>query len=258
MNTITETSIESEQLQEADTQSQPPSLFKSTLWLLALLFLAQFVLGFAFVVVYGIKQGSDFNKEAFNIWFSSMPVLLTLTLVSSLLTFYILIKATNKDSWVERFDFWAVRKPEGKSLAKWLAVIFVFWLISLFIGEWFKLPEEQFMLDLKDAGNSSFMVLALIVVGLCFVGPIIEELIFRGWLFSKITQTKLGNIGALLLTSVIFTVIHAQYEQSITFLMIFTLGLLLAFVRYKSNNISYAIAMHVVFNSVSMFALFLL
>jgi len=258
MNTITETTISNEQSLETGTLPQSPSIFKITLWLLALLFLAQLILGFIVGLSYTITINNDFNEETFDTWFASIPVLLSFTLASSLLTFPILIKATAKKSWAERFDFWALRKVDGKILAKWLFIILVFWGGGSVIGELLKLPEEQFMLDMKDAGKSSLVILSLLIFSVCIVIPIMEELIFRGWLFSQIGQTKLGNIGALLLTSVIFTVIHAQYEHSITFIMIFALGLLLAFVRYKSNNISYSIAMHIVFNSLSMSALFLL
>jgi membrane protease YdiL (CAAX protease family) len=257
MDTMTETPMTNQQPIKVLIEPQPPSLLKTTLWLLALLLLAQLVLGFALGVFYGMQQDTELDDVIFDTWFTSIPVLLSFTLASSLLTFPLLIKATNKNNWIERFDFWVVRKINGKTCAKWLLVALVFWVIVSALGEYLNLPVEQFMLDIK-AANSSFALLSLIVVNMCIVIPIMEELIFRGWLFSRIAQTKLGSIGALFITSLIFTIIHAQYEQSFTFVMIFTLGLLLAFIRYKSNNISYSILMHIVFNSLSLFALLLL
>jgi membrane protease YdiL (CAAX protease family) len=111
------------------------------------------------------------------------------------------------------------------------------------------------MLDLKAESNNSIVVI-LMVLTICVVVPIMEELVFRGWLYSKIAQTKLGDIGALTISSIIFTLIHTQYDNIITFLVIFLLGLLLGFARYKSANISYSIAMHMIFNSLAMVALF--
>ena len=82
------------------------------------------------------------------------------------------------------------------------------------------------------------------------------ELIFRGWLFTKIAQTKLGKIGALIVTAMVFTIIHSQYEHNVTFIILLFFGLLLGYTRYKSNNINYAIAIHVLFNSLAIMALF--
>lgn len=232
-----------------------PTLIKTVLWLLVILLLPQLVLGFGFTVFFGIQQGGDFTEEAFSLWFASVPVLLVLTLITPLLTLPLLNKATQAENWDSRFDFWAVKVINAKVLVKWLIVGLVFWLISSYIGELLNLPIEQFMLDVKAASNS-LGVAILIVVTICLLVPVMEELVFRGWLYSKIAQTKLGNIGALFLSSILFTAIHTQYDNVITLVMIFSLGLLLGCVRYKSGNISYSIAIHILFNSLTTIALF--
>jgi membrane protease YdiL (CAAX protease family) len=166
-----------------------------------------------------------------------------------------LLIATNRKNWDERFGFWAVKVINAKVLVKWLIVGLFFWLISSYLGELLNLPIEQFMLDVKSASNSLGVVI-LMVVTICLLVPVMEELVFRGWLYSKIAQTKLGNIGALFLSSILFTTIHTQYDNAITLMIIFSLGLLLGGVRYKSGNISYSIAIHILFNSLATIALF--
>jgi len=49
---------------------------------------------------------------------------------------------------------------------------------------------------------------------------------------------------------------HNQYEQLATFLIILSLGLLLGWVRYKSQNTAYCIAIHMLFNGLAI-AIFL-
>ena len=139
---------------------------------------------------------------------------------------------------------------------KWLLAGFIFWAISSMIGAMMNLPVEQFMLDIKAASNS-VGVIALVIVSICLVTPVMEELVFRGWLFRRIGQTKLGDIGALILTAIIFTVIHSQYEHNVSFIIMLAFGLLLGFIRYKSNNISYSIVTHMFFNSLAIVTLFI-
>ena len=257
----TESTITNEQVIESkESEQEKTSLLKTTVWLVVIIFLPQLVLGFGFGMFFGILQGSDYTAEAFDLWFMSMPVLLTLSLISPILSIPLLIIASRekgkKKSYQNLLVFCSINSINRKDLGKWLSIGLLFWICSSLLGELLNLPIEQFMLDVK-AANNSFAMLTLILTTICVVAPIMEELTFRGWLYSKIKLTKLGNIGALIITSVIFTVIHTQYDNPVTLVFLFSLGLLLGFVRYKTNNISYAIAIHILFNSLAMGTLFL-
>jgi membrane protease YdiL (CAAX protease family) len=231
------------------------SLFKTALWLLALVLAPQFILSFGLGLFYGVQQGQDFDPQAFNNWYKTVPVLLTITLLSSFLLIPLLIKATPAKTWPERFEFWCIKSIKRNELSKWLVIALGYWLITVIVGITLNLPDEQFMLDIKQATNS-ITILALVLTTICLIAPITEEIVFRGWLFSKIAQTKLGDLGAILLSSLAFTAIHSQYQHLETLVMLFTLGLLLSWVRYKSNNISNTIIMHMLFNLLAMASLF--
>lgn len=232
------------------------SLFKVSFWLLALLFLAQIVFGFVSGLFFEIFYIDENSTDGFSEWTTNVPTILMLLLLSPIINIPLLMKATPAKGWKRLFDFWAIKKMKKQELMKWLLASIVFWVITSMIGQTMNLPAEQFMLDIKAAGNSVGMMV-LISFTLCVIIPIMEELIFRGWLFTKVAQTKLGNIGALILTAIIFTIIHSQYENSVTFIMLLFFGLLLGYTRYKSNNISYSIAIHILFNSLAIMALFL-
>jgi|GEM_PF-1546336 len=232
-------------------------LSKTVGWTFALIFLPQLVLSFGFGIFFGVQQGSDYTPEAFNLWFSSVPVLLTLTLISPLLTFPLLKKASQAKNWNACLEFCALKKVDASVCAKWLIIGFIYWSLSSLAGLLFNIPVEQFMLDIRSTSDNITNVV-LVVLTICIVVPIMEELIFRGWLYSKIEQSRLGKFGALVLSSIIFTAIHTQYENTVTLVIIFLLGFLLGFVRFRSGNISYCIAIHMLFNSLAIFALFLL
>jgi membrane protease YdiL (CAAX protease family) len=232
------------------------SLFSVALWAIAILVLAQVILGLVFNIFYDATQGADYSVSETDNGIHSLPILLTLSLFSTLISFPLLLKASPGTKWTEHFEFWAIKGINRQELFRWSLVILVFWLFSSLMDEVLHLPVEPFMLEIKASGDS-IGVIFLAILSICIIGPIFEEIIFRGWMFSKIAQTKLGSVGALLITTLIFTLLHSQYEQVLTYFVIGSLGFLLGFIRYRINNISYTIIAHMLFNSASMIALFL-
>ena len=88
-----------------------------------------------------------------------------------------------------------------------------------------------------------WMISIVFIIG----APIAEELLFRGYLYSQLKNTKLGINGTIFLTSLLWTVLHAQYDIDILFSLFF-LGLVLGYVRYKYNSVYLAIAIHSIHN----------
>ena len=88
-----------------------------------------------------------------------------------------------------------------------------------------------------------WMISIVFIIG----APIAEELLFRGYLYSQLKNTKLGINGTIFLTSLLWTGLHAQYDIDILFSLFF-LGLVLGYVRYKYNSVYLAIAIHAIHN----------
>jgi membrane protease YdiL (CAAX protease family) len=87
----------------------------------------------------------------------------------------------------------------------------------------------------------------LLVLGVGVMAPILEEVIFRGFLFKEFSYTFLGTWGAVVLTSLIWAVIHSQYD--LVYLgIIFITGLLLGVARLYSHTLLVPIVMHILFN----------
>ena len=83
----------------------------------------------------------------------------------------------------------------------------------------------------------------MVVIG----APIVEELLFRGFLFSQLKTTKLGVNGSIILTSLIWTSIHLQYDLFLL-IPIFLLGLFLGYLMHKYNSLYLVIIVHAVHN----------
>jgi hypothetical protein len=101
----------------------------------------------------------------------------------------------------------------------------------------------------KTARASGTMVLFFIAV--VIVGPVTEEIVFRGFLFRGLNASFLGVAGTLLVTSVAWAVMHVQYDALII-AQIFLIGLLLGWLRWASGSTLLTIWLHVLTNFVAL------
>ncbi len=90
-------------------------------------------------------------------------------------------------------------------------------------------------------------IVALRVLALGVLGPIAEELAFRGLLFGLLRRTRLGVVGAIVVAAAVWSLVHFQYAP-ILLLIIFIDGLALGFARHLSRSLYLPIAMHVLGN----------
>jgi len=125
--------------------------------------------------------------------------------------------------------------------------------LSLFI-----ILEEIYMLALgleMPEGFIAFMLsepLILGIISVIIIAPIIEEFLFRGFLFSQLSRTKLGGWGSVCLSSLLWTIIHFQYEFLIL-LVLFIFGIFLGYIRMAYNSLALPIALHAVNNTFALF-----
>lgn len=83
----------------------------------------------------------------------------------------------------------------------------------------------------------------------CFITPIIEEIIFRGYLFQSI-QSWLDKYNALWMTAIIFTLYHIPFlGVNTTLFFVLINGLFLGYIRAKQGNIIAPIIYHIVWNT---------
>jgi membrane protease YdiL (CAAX protease family) len=100
----------------------------------------------------------------------------------------------------------------------------------------------------KTAQASGSLVLFCIAV--VIIGPVTEEIVFRGFLFRGLNASFLGVAGTLLVTSVAWALMHVQYDALII-AQIFLIGLLLGWLRWASGSTLLTISLHVMANLVA-------
>ncbi len=92
-------------------------------------------------------------------------------------------------------------------------------------------------------GNSLLAELAT----LCILGPMAEELVYRGFVFQRLRRRR-STVQAAVLSALVFGILHLNLVQGI---YAFVLGVLLAYIVSKTGSLVAAAAAHMAANVVS-------
>lgn len=136
-------------------------------------------------------------------------------------------------------------KPTIRALAGWLIV----WVAWMAFDEWL---IAKFDLDQAKAWpeySPVIVVLRILTIGI--LGPISEELVVRGFFLHILRKTKLGAIGAILVTALAWGVVHSYGLGAIA--LIVGDGILLGAARVYGRSLYIPIAMHVIGNLYSIY-----
>jgi uncharacterized protein len=99
-----------------------------------------------------------------------------------------------------------------------------------------------FMMDVLKSARANG-ALWLLILAFCVAAPISEECFARGFLYRGWSHTRLGPIGAIILSSLVWTGLHLQYDLYF-FGEVFTLGLWFGYLRYRSGSTWLTIVLH--------------
>lgn len=87
--------------------------------------------------------------------------------------------------------------------------------------------------------------LTLIAVGIG--APLMEELIFRGFLLTALAKSRLGFAVSAVVTTVVWTALHASYSPA-GLLAVFLVGLYLSWLVWRTGSLRVAIFCHATYN----------
>lgn len=142
------------------------------------------------------------------------------------------------------------------------AVALAFVIGALFAGgalrQVFEGSEESSLRALGGhiaaAGSVEFL-LTFLAIGL--LAPIVEELVFRQYLFSLLPYRKsmAWSIGVAALWAIVFSAVHAQYTSPITFGLIAMISFGFGMARVITGGILLPILMHALVNNMSLISM---
>jgi hypothetical protein len=132
----------------------------------------------------------------------------------------------------------------ARSFGFWFLIIFGYLLaydgLAYLLG---RAIVPDFSIAIYVSANGSWVLWLAIVLA----APLLEEVLFRGFLFSGLASSITGPVGAVFITSAIWAVIHNQYDYFWMF-SIFLIGLALGTVRYKTGSLVLTFVLHALIN----------
>jgi membrane protease YdiL (CAAX protease family) len=144
-------------------------------------------------------------------------------------------------------DYLALRWPSWTRLAIGigsLVILVAGWdLLSRAMG---REVAPGFMGDVLKSAQADG-ALWLLVIAFCVAAPITEEFFARGFLYRGWSESFLKVPGAILLSSAVWTALHLQYDWFF-FGEVFSIGLLLGYLRYRFHSTWLTVVVHGVNN----------
>jgi len=154
---------------------------------------------------------------------------------------------------------WIAIRMAGRDFAEYLALN---WpsrdkLMRAFVGAAIILLAEFVLWSSGSSSQPLFTVkgpggLLALLIGGCIAGPIMEEFVFRGFMFRGWSESFLGPVGAIVLTSALWGMYHTQYDWSAR-VWIFVLGLAICTFRWRTKSTWLTVIVHSAINMVFFF-----
>jgi membrane protease YdiL (CAAX protease family) len=94
------------------------------------------------------------------------------------------------------------------------------------------------------------LIVVLRIAAIGILGPVSEEILMRGMIFWRISRTRLGPVGAILICAVAWAAMHYHYDWK-TIVMIFLDGIVLGVARHHTRSTQVPILMHILGNLLS-------
>lgn len=140
---------------------------------------------------------------------------------------------------------WAIVGVIAAYIASMLLAVVAQWLLV-----WIDMAEPQNLgLSALTPGVEMTMAFMVLVV----VGPIVEEVVFRGYLYGRLQALHVRFWARTLLVSGLFAVAHWQWNVALD---VFALSVIMCLLREKTGSLWPSIVMHMIKNGVAFYFVF--
>ena len=148
--------------------------------------------------------------------------------------------------WHEALD---LKWVPVKIIARWSAIWLICWLTAAFLYWQLPLPVDSFLHVINVTRHPGLLVTAVLLA------PVLEEIIFRAAGFRLLRHTRAGLSGTLLVTSLLFMLIHVQQYSWALLMLMFCFGVLLGLAREKTGSLLVPLILHALNNFCSALAI---
>lgn len=201
-------------------------------------------------VYFGLTQGAtspdEYAEALLDLQFDGATIAVS-TIVTALLCGAIIAVVVKLKRGSNLKEYLGLHIPSKQETGRWLAILIGFLIVFDTITYLLGRPiVPEFMWRLYSSLESRW----LLWIALIIAAPVIEELFFRGFLIKGLAASRLGAVGAVVLTSFAWALIHVQYD-AYSIGAIFIMGLILGAARMKTGSTILAIFLHAVANFIA-------
>ncbi len=122
-------------------------------------------------------------------------------------------------------------------------------------------PVDQIAVRYLKMAKESPVLLSIALFMILVAAPVIEELVFRGFLYTYLRK-KLSMVKSIIFSALIFSLFHFSSDQGVSNIALlsslFFLALFLGFLYERQRSLLAPIALHMTFNSISVIRILLI
>lgn len=178
--------------------------------------------------------------SAFSVWIPFIAVLMWNSKTQLTGSFFLDYRVSFK-----RSDVWGI--PIGVASQLFLVGLVTVPFRWLFPSTFDTESVEKRATELFDAAHGVWVVLLVIVVVVC--APVIEEILYRGFIQQNLSRVLGSRASAILIASVWFAAVHLQISE---FPGLFSFAIVLGLCFARTNRIGMSIIAHVAFNATAL------
>jgi len=150
------------------------------------------------------------------------------------------------------YRFYQARRSDitlGRLRAK-PTLLFLALLLALMAAQTQFLQPERW---LEDQANQSVVSLWILLFSAVLLAPVFEEILFRGFLLQGfLLWAPRSRFACIVLTSLLFAVMHTQYVHWQTLAVLTLFSLLLCYARLRANSLLLPIFLHMLNNLIAL------
>jgi membrane protease YdiL (CAAX protease family) len=141
-------------------------------------------------------------------------------------------------------DYLALHRRGWKSIGAWCLVLLLF--VALMDSVTWLARGRVMPPIMQEVYRTAYFV-PLLWFAFVVVAPVAEEVFFRGFFFKGLEHSRLGPVGAIVLTAAVWALMHTQYDFYDAGVILLG-GLLLGYARWRSGSLYVPLAMHMTQN----------
>jgi uncharacterized protein len=148
-----------------------------------------------------------------------------------------------------------LRETLGLHLPRWRAAVLYSVVFVCLAAGWEWLAGSLGQPPVARWTDTHVAALLLRAFAIVILAPVVEELVFRGLLYTQLNKTPLKAVGAIVLPALLFAAAHFDKPVAVVayaaLAQTFVDGLYFGLVRFKTNSTLLTIALHAGSNAVA-------